>query len=86
MNVHVSVDPELCIGSGDCVRIVPAAFRLDDGAGVSRPTPDAGTHDLDRLLDAARSCPTQAIAIVRDGAAVHGSSPVGRTTERRTDG
>lgn len=86
MSLHVTVDPELCIGSGDCVRIVPAGFRLDEDAGVSQPTPDAGAHDLDRLLDAARSCPTQAIGIVRDGTALHGSNPLSQTAERPNDG
>lgn len=74
MGVDVSVDPELCIGSGDCVRIVSTAFHLDDDASVSRPTPAAPTSDLDLLLDAARSCPTQAIRIVRDGAVLHDSN------------
>ncbi len=74
MNVDVSVDPELCIGSGDCVRILPAAFHLDEDAGVSRPTPVAATSALELLVDAARSCPTQAIRVVRAGGAVHESN------------
>lgn len=73
MSIDVSIDPELCIGSGDCVRIVPVAFRLDDEA-VSRPTPAAATSDLDLLADAARSCPTQAIRVVRDGVVLHRSN------------
>jgi len=71
MRVEVSVDPDLCIGSGDCVRIAPAAFVLDDDEGVSHPTASAGETDLAVLLEAARSCPTQAIAVVRDGDGVH---------------
>jgi len=74
MSVDVSIDPELCIGSGDCVRIVPVAFHLDDDAAVSRPTPAAATSDLELLLQAARSCPTQAIRIARDGAVLHDSN------------
>jgi ferredoxin len=68
MSVAVSVDPDLCIGSGECVRIVPAAFALDDDEGVSHPTPLAGESDLALLLEAARSCPTQAIAVGPAGA------------------
>jgi ferredoxin len=74
MGVEVSVDPELCIGSGECVRIDPVAFVLDDAAGVSRPTAAAPTGDAERLLEAARSCPTQAIRLVRDGVVLHESN------------
>ena len=74
MAVDVTVDPELCMGSGDCVRIAPAAFNLDEDAGISRPTPGAATTALDVLDEAARSCPTQAIGLARDGIVLHGSS------------
>jgi ferredoxin len=74
MSVEVSVDPELCIGSGDCVRLVPTAFRLDESESVSHPTAEAGTVPLEQLLDAARSCPTQAIVIVDDAVVLHGST------------
>ncbi len=74
MSINVSIDPELCIGSGDCVRLLPAAFQLDDDSSVSHPTPAAPTSDLELLLAAARSCPTQAIRIVRDGAVLHDSN------------
>ncbi len=82
MGVDVSVDQELCIGSGDCVRISPTAFVLDEDEAVSRPTAAAGTSDPDRLLDAAESCPTQAIRVIRDGEVLHGSNH-GRTVPGR---
>lgn len=66
MAVHVRVDPERCIGSAECVRLVPGAFRIDKATGVSQPTDLAGTADPARLAEAARSCPTQAIAVGRD--------------------
>jgi len=78
MEVEVSVDPELCIGSGDCVRLVPAVFRIDEEQGVS--VPSAGTAagevapDVALLVRAARGCPTQAIRIVRDGEVLHESN------------
>ena len=37
----VSVDPELCIGSAECVRLLPAAFQIDESRGVSAPLPAA---------------------------------------------
>jgi ferredoxin len=74
-SVEVDVDPDLCIGSGDCVRLVPEAFRLDEAAGVSMAIPSgvAGAG-LERLIEAARGCPTQAIRVTHDGVVVHHSN------------
>lgn len=75
MTLEVKVDPDLCIGSGDCVRIAPRAFRIDEAAGVSRPLPGAGDEDELVLVDAARTCPTQSIRLVAaDGRVVHESN------------
>lgn len=63
MAVRVRVDPDLCIGSAECVRIVPGAFRIDEARGVSEPTDLAGTADPAGLIEAARSCPTHAISL-----------------------
>jgi ferredoxin len=63
MPVRASVDPELCIGSGDCVRLLPGAFQIDESLGVSVPLPEAGGADVRLLLRARAACPTQAIAI-----------------------
>ena len=60
---RVTVDPDLCIGSGDCVRLVPQAFRIDERLGVSTPLPAADETDLDILEEAAFNCPTRAIAV-----------------------
>lgn len=65
MNVDVIVDADLCIGSGECARLVPTAFRIDETLGVSVPLSGATSADVGALLQAARSCPTQAIAIAR---------------------
>ena len=75
MPPKVSVDPELCIGSGDCGRIAPGAFHLDDDLGVSVPLAGAATTDLALLLRAAMNCPTQAIRVVaEDGTVLHESN------------
>lgn len=63
---HVTVDEELCVGTGDCARLVPGAFVVDEERNVSIVQPAAGTAPLDRLLVAARNCPTNAIRIVAD--------------------
>lgn len=74
MAIEVSVDPDLCIGSGDCVRIAPAGFRIDENLGVSQALPGAATLPETLLLEAARTCPTQSIRLVVDGRILHDSS------------
>lgn len=63
MTIRVAVDPELCIGSAECVRIAPRAFRIAEARGVSEPTDLAGTTDAALLAEAVRSCPTGAITV-----------------------
>ena len=63
MPLRVSVDPELCIGSGDCVRLLPGAFRIDESLGVSVPLPGAAAAEPGLLRRARGNCPTHAIAV-----------------------
>lgn len=65
MPVRVHVDPDLCIGSAECVRILPESFRLVQARGVSVPTDAAADADPDRLDEVVRSCPTGAISVAR---------------------
>ncbi|MEW6225505.1 MAG: ferredoxin [Chloroflexota bacterium] len=73
MGVEVTVDADLCIGSGDCIRLVPGAFRMDDDRGVSIVL-DAASVEPGLLVLAARGCPTQAIRVTRDGEVLHASN------------
>jgi ferredoxin len=71
----VSIDPDYCVGSGDCVRLVPEAFELREEIGVSVPRPAAAETPVDLLVEAARNCPTQAIRVVADdGSVLHESN------------
>jgi ferredoxin len=63
MTSHVRVDPELCIGSGDCVRLLPDAFRIDESLGVAVTRPLAAPADRALLVRARRNCPTHAIEV-----------------------
>ena len=63
MPAEVVIDPDLCIGSGECVRLAPVAFRLDEEQGVSVPRPGAGEVDIELLYAAEDGCPTGAIRI-----------------------
>lgn len=74
MALEVTVDPDLCIGSGDCVRLAPNAFFLDEAAGVSVALPAAADADRDLMLQAATGCPTQAIRVVAGGVVLHESN------------
>jgi len=64
---QVTVDPDLCIGSAECVRVLPDAFRIDETLGVSVPQPAARTADRVSLAEVVRNCPTGAIQVVACG-------------------
>lgn len=61
MTTRVSVDPEVCIGSGNCVHLAPGGFELDD-EGIALPV-EPSTASEEQLRLAARSCPTGAISV-----------------------
>jgi ferredoxin len=72
---EISVDPDLCVGSGDCVRLSPRAFQIDEPRGVSVAQADAPDEPLELILEAAIGCPTQAIRVVtEDGHVLHASN------------
>ena len=59
--MKVRVDRELCIGAGNCVAAAPTVFKLDKNnkAVVLKPE----SVDDDTLMNAAESCPVDAIII-----------------------
>lgn len=63
--LEISIDRSRCIGSGSCGYWAPATFDLDDH-GVAVVLDPEG-DDEERILNAARGCPTRAIEIVREG-------------------
>lgn len=65
MSATVRIDPDLCIGSAECNRIAPRAFKLDRIKGISEPTAEAATTDPAIVEEAVRSCPTGAISYQR---------------------
>ena len=66
VTTKVRVDPDLCIGTGDCWRLAPQAFRLDEARGVSMALRGAATTDPETLAEAAFNCPTRAIAVEKE--------------------
>jgi len=63
VTARVTVDAELCVGTADCVRIAPGAFRIDESRGVSVPLQGASATPRELLEEAAFACPTRAIAV-----------------------
>jgi ferredoxin len=61
MTVHISIDRELCIGSGNCVYLSNGVIELDtyDVAEVR----DTSKATVEQLRTAQRSCPTAAITL-----------------------
>lgn len=70
-DLSVTVDRSLCIGAASCVAVAPQAFELDDQA-IAIILDTADQESSDSLLDAARSCPVDAIIITdKDGKQLH---------------
>ncbi|MFD3931963.1 ferredoxin [Streptomyces sp. NPDC058614] len=61
--MKVSVDRDVCYGSGDCAHRVPSVFALaDSGYGTVLPGQE-GRGDDPEVREAADWCPSQAIVI-----------------------
>ena len=62
--MRVRVDRDLCIGVGNCVAFAPTVFALDkENKAVVL---DTSSVDFDTLLEAAKSCPENAIIVEDD--------------------
>lgn len=75
MAYKVKVDRALCIGAATCVAIAPKTFELDgEGKAVilkkdgTKTSGDVNSSEIDdtesNILNAAKSCPVDAIIIV----------------------
>ena len=64
MALEVEIDRDVCMGSGNCVYEAPGAFDLD-GDTIAFVVDPAGAPE-DRVIAAARKCPTHAISVRRD--------------------
>ena len=65
MPLDIRIDRDACMGSGNCSFWAPGVFDLDeDGIAIVL---DPAAQDDDKIILAGQGCPTQAIAIFRDG-------------------
>ena len=63
MGLEVAIDRDVCMGSGNCMYEAPGAFDLDaDGIAIVL---DPSAVDEDKVMAAARKCPTGAITVRR---------------------
>lgn len=65
MAVDVTVEHARCIGSKVCLSAAPGVFHMDYDNTALVIDPEAASEE--ELLEAARSCPTRAISVVKDG-------------------
>lgn len=64
--VTIRIDRDACIGAASCTIIAALTFQLDDEQKAVILDPDG--HDLDTIMQAAQSCPTDAIIVTdKDG-------------------
>lgn len=69
MGFQVRIDRDECISAGRCVLAAPSFFEFDDDE-IASVDPDAEHPDDATLLKIARQCPSGAIKLSQDGAAV----------------
>ncbi len=62
--MKIKILRDKCISAGTCVAIAPDVFELDDEGKVILKNEDGA--DEQTIIDAAKSCPTQAIEIYDD--------------------
>ena len=62
--MKVKIDRDLCVGVGNCVAYAPTVFALDEENKVI--VLDPSSVDDETLLEAAESCPENAIVVEDD--------------------
>jgi len=60
----IEVDWDLCESNGVCMGIIPEVFRLEDDDTLTVLQEDVTPDNEERVRDAVRQCPRQAISIV----------------------
>lgn len=62
--MKIEIDRELCISVATCVQVAPKTFELDDeGIAIIK---NASGDDKETILQAAKSCPVNAVIIHDD--------------------
>ncbi len=68
--LRIEIDRQSCTGMQECIRIAPGVFELDE-ENIAVVV-DASAATREKLLEAARECPTQAIKLYElDGTQIY---------------
>jgi len=59
--LKIVVDPDECVGDGVCCEEAPNTFEMNDDAKAV--VKDGEHDDTDTVIEAAKSCPTDAIRV-----------------------
>jgi len=59
--IRIEVDPDLCVGTGECERLLGEVFSLNRSDGVARAVSPVSRDLVAELVHAIDSCPTGAI-------------------------
>jgi ferredoxin len=62
-DLRVCIDREICIGSGNCIKLAPSLFRFDAETIVSF-APGAEGAGREQVLEACRICPVEALTVL----------------------
>lgn len=65
MSIDVIVQQARCIGSKVCLSAAPGVFHIDYDNTALVVDPEAASEE--ELLEAAKTCPTRAITVFKDG-------------------
>jgi ferredoxin len=64
MTKKIEVDWGLCESNGVCMGIIPEVFQLEDDDTLTILQEDVTPENEDKVRDAVRQCPRQAISII----------------------
>ena len=64
--VTVRIDRDLCIGSGNCIKVAPQVFEFDD-EGIVAFKSEQAPIDRERLIEAYDVCPVDALFVLDSG-------------------
>jgi ferredoxin len=59
--LRIRIDRTLCVGFGECVKLSPEAFALDEESVATFAAPEGVPRET--LLEACDSCPVDAITV-----------------------
>ncbi len=62
---QIKIDRQKCIGCGTCSALAPNTFEIDNDMKAKVKNPNG--NDEKTILQAAQSCPTEAIELTKDG-------------------